>query len=249
MALPTTPPAPRITSTLKRHRRTATAVLAGEFDPRPKRFVLTALLNGVPANQSLEAEERTKREKKREKRDRDREMKKEKAAAAREAKDKDSAVQAEASSSSVTTVAPTKTSISAPPAQTLPVASSFWRARPAIHIASMQRSISVTPPPMPSSPVSTPGPSMSSSTSRTSSKRPFTPDDDDELHTVSAPARPREPPRKRAATKKGWKGWVEGSPPPSEKLINLDYAPVLRERKTRSGKAFDAIGQGKEDWI
>jgi len=42
--------------------------------------------------------------------------------------------------------------------------------------------------------------------------------------------------KKRAASKKGWKGWVEGSPPPSEKLINLDAVPVLQERRTRSGK-------------
>jgi hypothetical protein len=51
------------------------------------------------------------------------------------------------------------------------------------------------------------------------------------------------------AVKKGWKGWVEGSPPPSEKLINLDAVPVLQERRTRSGKSFDAIGVGKEGWV
>ncbi|KAF7983461.1 hypothetical protein HWV62_12942 [Athelia sp. TMB] len=247
MALPTRPQA-GTASILKRQRRTATAVLAGEFDPRPKRFVLTTLLNGVPANQAVEAEERTKRDKKKEKRDRDREKKREKVGAIREAKGNGSSGQAEASTSCVV-AAPPKTSITAPPAPSMPVASSFWRARPAIHIASMQRSISVTPPPMPSSPISTPGPSISSSTSRTSSKRPFTPDDEEELQSASAPPRPRQPPKKRVATKKGWKGWVEGSPPPSEKLINLDSVPVLQERKTRSGKAFDAIGQGKEDWI
>jgi len=247
MALSTRPKS-RIPTTLKRRRRTATAVLAGEFDPRPKRFVLTALLNGVPANQAVEVEERTKRDKKKEKRDRDKERKRGKAAAARESKDDGSSAQAEASTSSAS-IPPVKTSLTAPPVQTMPAASSFWRARPAIHIASMQRSVSVTPPPMASSPISTPGPSISSSTSRTSSKRPFTPDDEEELQPASAPPRPKQPPKKRIATKKGWKGWVEGSPPPSEKLINLDSVPILQDRKTRSGKAFDAIGQGKEDWI
>jgi hypothetical protein len=240
-----------VAKTLKRRRRSATAVLAGEFDPRPARFVLTALLNGVPANQSVETEEKTKRDKKKEKRERDRERKRQKAAAAREMKER-GFVSAEASTSSTpapVVAVPNKISISAPLAHSMPTASSFWRARPAIHIASMQRSISITPPPMPSSPVSTPGPSISSSTSRTSSKRPYTPDDDEELDLKPVmPSRPKEPPKKRVAVKKGWKGWVEGSPPPSEKLINLDSVPVLQERKTRSGKAFDAIGEGK-DWI
>jgi len=57
------------------------------------------------------------------------------------------------------------------------------------------------------------------------------------------------PRKRRVAVKKGWKGWVEGSPPPSEKLINLDAVPVLQERRTRSGKNFDAIGVGKEGWV
>lgn len=232
-----------IAKTLKRRRRSATAVLAGEFDPRPKRFVLTTLLNGVSANQSVELEEKTKREKKREKRERDRERKREKAAAAREMKER--GVASTSNMPALVTTAPSK--ISAPVTHSMPTASSFWRARPAIHIASMQRSVSITPPPIPSSPVSTPGPSISSSTSRTSSKRPYTPDDDDEID--QKPILPsRQPPKKRVAVKKGWKGWVEGSPPPSEKLINLDSVPVLQERKTRSGKAFDAIGEGK-DWI
>jgi hypothetical protein len=98
---------------------------------------------------------------------------------------------------------------------------------------------------LPSSPVSTPGPSISSSTSHASSKRPLTPDDE---YDIPAPPPLRREPKKRVAVKKGWKGWVEGSPPPSEKLINLDSVPVLHERKTRSGKAFDGVGQGK-DWI
>jgi len=55
--------------------------------------------------------------------------------------------------------------------------------------------------------------------------------------------------KKRVAVRKGWKGWVEGSPPPSEKLINLDEVQVLTERKTRSGKSFDGVGLAKDDWI
>ena len=52
------------------------------------------------------------------------------------------------------------------------------------------------------------------------------------------------------AHRKGWKGWVEGSPPPSQKLINLDVVDVIPgERKTRSGKSFDAISMGKDNWV
>jgi len=129
----------------------------------------------------------------------------------------------------------------------------FWRARPTIHIHDAQRtrSVSVSEPPSPhlaSTPGSTPGPSHSSSTSRTSSKRPHTPEDDELL--VTEPITMSAPPRKkRAAAKKGWKGWVEGSPPPSEKLINLDAVPVLQERRTRSGKNFDGVGLAKEGWV
>jgi len=59
-----------------------------------------------------------------------------------------------------------------------------------------------------------------------------------------------KPPRKkRVAARKGWKGWVEGELPESKKLINLDVAPTYAERKTRSGKCFDAIAEGKEHWV
>ncbi|TCD70697.1 hypothetical protein EIP91_002072 [Steccherinum ochraceum] len=167
---------------------------------------------------------------------------------------------------SVAAIASTSASaISAPPvpkprpiAQPRPIAASpFWQARPAIHIPSMQRSVSVTPPPMPSSPPTTPDPSMSSATSATSSKRPYTPNDGESVtdrgrsvdSSTPPPNYPRQPKRKRVPCKKGWKGWVEGSPPPSEKLINLDTVTVLTERKTRSGKSFDAIGVGKEGWV
>ena len=109
---------------------------------------------------------------------------------------------------------------------------------------------------MPSSPPGTPGPSISSRTSA-SSKRPYTPDDGEDidgrnqsiLSATPEPNRPRKERKKREASKKGWKGWVEGSPPPSEKLINLDVVPILGERKTRSGKSFDGIGVGKDSWV
>ncbi|RDX47218.1 hypothetical protein OH76DRAFT_1406095 [Lentinus brumalis] len=134
-----------------------------------------------------------------------------------------------------------------------PQASSFWQARPQIVIPSLQRSASFSPPPMPSPPT-TPGPSMSSRTSATSSKRPYTPDDGDDLTDRGQSVDMMEPPhkrerKKRPAARKGWKGWVEGSPPPSEKLINLDRATVLPERKTRSGKNFDAVAAGREGWV
>ncbi|KAJ6627798.1 hypothetical protein B0H10DRAFT_1869121 [Mycena sp. CBHHK59/15] len=232
----------------KRARRSATTVLAGDFDVRPPRDVLTSLLNGVgPYTPLLRVDDdEIRRQRKKEKKERERERKKARAAA--RAIDKSFGEGADA--------APSALSISMP--QPSASTSSFWRghARPAIHIATMQRSVSVTPPPftspllLPSTPASTPGPSNSSSTSRTSSKRPRTPDDYEDIlrneHRSSPPHLPRKP---RAAAKKGWKGWVEGSPPPSEKLINLDAVPILQERRTRSGKNFDAIGVGKEGWV
>ncbi|KAG6377552.1 hypothetical protein JVT61DRAFT_15367 [Boletus reticuloceps] len=234
----------------KRQRRTATAVLAGDFDLRPARDVLTSLLNGVGPYKEVEKDESLRRSRKREKKERDRE-KKNKAAA--NALDNQPTLESIAKSTPTVPVpaAPTQ-SVSAPPMQP----SSFWRARgpthrPTIHIATMQRSVSVTPPPMASSPRSTPGPSDWSTTSRTSSKRPRTPEDDTyatEPAVATSPFLPHQR-KKRVAVKKGWKGWVEGSPPPSEKLINLDAVPMLQERRTRSGKSFDAIGVGKDSWV
>ncbi|KAJ3515751.1 hypothetical protein NMY22_g14372 [Coprinellus aureogranulatus] len=102
-------------------------------------------------------------------------------------------------------------------------------------------------------PECTPGPSISSATSHESLKRLHTPDDDEDIDsrhvTASAPPRPPRERKKRVAARKGWKGWVEGSPPPSEKLINLDAVPILHERRTRSGKNFDAISVGKDGWV
>ncbi|KAH7908381.1 hypothetical protein BJ138DRAFT_1128507 [Hygrophoropsis aurantiaca] len=231
----------------KRQRRTATSVLAGDFDLCPARDVLTSLLNGVGPNKDVEKDEETRKIKKKERKERDKEKRR-------------------ANASGKAPEAPLRTlpeplviPIPSPPAQpAAPIMqpSSFWRAhgtlnRPTIHIATMQRSLSITPPPMASSPQSTPGPSTSSTTSRTSSKRPHTPDEYeyDTPAVASSPLAQPVPKKKRIAVKKGWKGWVEGSPPPSEKLINLDAVPVLQERRTRSGKSFDAIGVGKDGWV
>ncbi|KAJ7485341.1 hypothetical protein FB451DRAFT_53688 [Mycena latifolia] len=234
----------------KQARRTATTVLAGNFDLRPQRDVLTSLLNGVgPYTPLLRTDDdEARRQRKREKKARERERKRARLAAQVDEKAGDDGAAETVSAPGAFPIAMPRPSAST---------STFWRghARPSIHIATMQRSVSVTPPPftspllLPSTPASTPGPSNSSSTSRTSSKRPRTPDDYEELvahHERAVSHAPRKP---RAAAKKGWKGWVEGSPPPSEKLINLDAVPVLQERRTRSGKNFDAIGVGKEGWV
>ncbi|KAJ6488009.1 hypothetical protein C8R45DRAFT_263186 [Mycena sanguinolenta] len=228
---------------LKRSRRTATTVLAGDFDVRPPRDVLTSLLNGVGPYMPLQRidDDEVRRQRKKEKKEREREAKR-----ARRAENPGNGLDAIPIAHAF--------SISMPQPST--ATNDGWHKRPAIHIATLQRSISVTPPPftspllLPSTPASTPGPSNSSSTSRTSSKRPRTPDDyEDLLHGDHAPQKQPAIRKPRAAAKKGWKGWVEGSPPPSEKLINLDAVPVLQERRTRSGKNFDAIGVGKDGWV
>jgi hypothetical protein len=221
--------------------------MAGVFDVRPPRDVLTSLLNGVGPYKAVEKDEEMRRIRKKEKKEREKERRRVKALArAREQAlhgDDRQASTPNASTSSLTLPHVPK---SGP--------SSFWSARPSIHIATMQRSVSVTPPPgmspppMPYTPTSTPGPSNSSSISRSSSKRPRTPCDDEDLD-VKPNLSPRPRKKKAVAIKKGWKGWVEGSPPPSEKLINLDAVPVLHDRRTRSGKNFDAIGLGKEGWV
>lgn len=241
----------------KRQRRTATSVLAGDFDSRlpRERDVLTSLLNGVPKYPAVEKveEEEERRVRRKEKKEREQTTKKAKPAA----KPVETARPVASTSASASAVASTTIKRPTPVPRAPTTTSAFWQARPAIHIATMQRSMSVTPPPMPSSPPSTPGPSISSGTSRTSSKRPRTPDDGEDIDDRSStrsrstfsPQPSRRPRKKRTAARKGWKGWVEGSPPPSDKLINLDVVTVLTERTTRSGKNFDAIGEGKDYWI
>jgi hypothetical protein len=239
----------------KRFRRSATTVMAGTFDIRPPRDVLTSLLNGVGPYKAVERDEEARHKRKKEKREREKEKKRSKAAA--RALQKALLGDSNQHASTDGNIASTS-SLPPPPPVATATTSSFWRVRPTIHIPAIQRSVSVTPSPTSSvhlanfTPGSTPGPSTSSSTSRTSSKRPRTPADDE---TFGSPSRnpstslPAPPRKKRVAAKKGWKGWVEGSPPPSQKLINLD-APVLQQqRRTRSGKNFDAIGVGKESWV
>lgn len=238
----------------KHIRRTATSVMAGDFDPRPSKDVLTSLLNGVGPNKAVERDEETRQKRRKERREREKERKRSKAEARALLRslfgvaDQDASTDGKCvSTSSLPQPSPTRRSST----------SLFWRARPTINIPVVQRSVSITPPPTFSphpldlTPDSTPGPSISSSTSRTSSKRPRTPADDEVIGSQSRTqpaALPAPPRKKRVAAKKGWKGWVEGSPPPSQKLINLDV-PVLQERRTRSGKNFDAIGVGKESWV
>ncbi|TDL22836.1 hypothetical protein BD410DRAFT_748030 [Rickenella mellea] len=232
---------------LKRRRRTATSVFAGDFDPRPPRDVLTSLLNGVGPYKLVEKDEMTRRAEKRERKEREREKKRQAMAMKKE-------VAAVAGPSNKPSIAGSASGRSTPTRGTPTVnssTSSFWRARGPV--VTMTRSVSPSPPPELSSQPPTPGPSISSSTSHTSSKRPHTPDDDEIFNIPTtppaAPPKPVKQPRQRVPAKKGWKGWVEGSPPPSDKLINLDSAPIMTERKTRSGKHFDAISQGQEGWI
>lgn len=119
------------------------------------------------------------------------------------------------------------------------------------------RSVTPSPPPPELSPhPSTPGPS-NANTSRGSSKRPRTPEPEVEVEPVVdvvQEAPPIKIRKKRAAAPKGWKGWVsiendEQPPVISDKLIELDKAPVLKDRKLRSGKDFGAISIGEETWV
>jgi len=240
----------------KRCRRSATAVMAGAFDPRPQRDVLTSLLNGVGPYKEVEGDEQDRLKRKQERKERRKQEKKRLKAERAQRELMDEAARKATVSGNI---ASSSSLVKIPPANK-PTVSSFWGARPTILIPSMQRSVSVSVSPSPtlsprrlaSTPASTPGPSISSSTSRTSSKRPHTPADDETLssqpnnESASAPPRQR---KKRIATKKGWKGWVEGSPPPSNKLINLDSAVLLQDRRTRSGKNFDAISIGNQGWV
>ncbi|KIM46811.1 hypothetical protein M413DRAFT_440381 [Hebeloma cylindrosporum] len=226
----------------KHIRRTATGVMAGTHDSIPVRDVLTSLLNGVGRYGAKVEDEAAKQKRRQEKKELKREEKRKmKAARARQRELAESLhATADGKFASTSTLPP-------------PFGASEVCKRPTIHIRNIQRarSVSVSEPPSPifaSTPGSTPGPSHSSSTSRTSSKRPHTPDDD-ELLVPERPTLSARPRKKRAAAKKGWKGWVEGSPPPSKKLINLDAEPELRERKTRSGKNFDGVGLGMEGWV
>lgn len=240
---------PSIFSRPCKRRRTATSVLAGDFDPRPPRDVLTSLLNGVSPYKPIEGDVEERKKRKEERRAREREQKRIKKQQERAERGPDVARRQSLGVSAIASASGQST-----PSRATPVVnnstSSFWRTRGPVVQA--ERSVSPSPPPDFYNPP-TPGPSIASTTSRTSSKRPHTPDDGVSLfdHSMGSPPlfEEQKPRRKRVATRKGWKGWVEGSPPPSDKLINLDSAPVMRERRLRSGKNFDAISEGQDTWV
>jgi len=229
-------------------RRNATAVMAGCFDPLPERDVLTSCLNHIGPYAEVEKTEEERQRKKLEKREKERERKRKAREESKAAEKRRTELVVDSGPHASTSY--NVASTSSQPQQGSASGSGMGFTRPTIHIPAIQRSVSITPSPpgsprlVASSPRSTPGRSMSSSTSRTSSKRPHTPDDYEVIEMQ--PPRPR---KRRIAVKKGWKGWVEGSPEPSAKLINLDAVPTLRERRTRSGKNFDAIGVGKDSWV
>lgn len=240
---------PSVFSRPCKRRRTATTVLAGDFDPRPPRDVLTSLLNGVGPYKPIEGDVEERRKKKEERRAQEREQRRLKKQQARAERAPEVARKQSLGHGAVASASGHST-----PSRSTPTVnnstSSFWRTRGPVVQA--ERSVSPSPPPDFYNPP-TPGPSVTSSTSRTSSKRPHTPEDGYSIYDaimVSPP--PQSIPKqrkKRVAARKGWKGWVEGSPPPSDKLINLDSAPVMRERRLRSGKNFDAISEGHDRWV
>ncbi|KAF8637890.1 hypothetical protein AX17_002513 [Amanita inopinata Kibby_2008] len=245
------PPQPTMYNHAKCMRRTATSVMAGAFDIRPPRDVLTSLLNGVAPYKAVEKNEESRRGRKKEKRERERERRRQRTAP--KARQKEPIPSTFDDISAEVLDAPIASTSSAQNAQPPSApASSYWRVRPSIHIATMQRSVSVTPPPItppaPAASASTPAPSSSIATSRKSSKRPRSPELEEQIEEPPTPPPPSSRPRKkRVAVRKGWKGWIEGSPPPSNRLINLDKDPlVLQGRKTRSGKCFAAVGSGNE---
>ena len=190
-----------------RFRRNATSVMAGAFDIRPPRDVLTSLLNGVGPYKAVERDEEARHKRKKEKRERERERKRLKAAARALHK---AALLADSNQHASTDGKFASTSSLPQPIPTAPAAtSSFWRARPTIHIPAIQRSVSVTPsptsspPPRDFTPGSTPDPSISSSTSRTSSKRPRTPADNEVIGSQSVCTVTRPSTQEEGCSKEG----------------------------------------------
>jgi len=266
---------------LKRRRRTATSVLAGDFDPRPQRDILTSLLNGVkPYRPPMTQGELREKEARREKR-REREQMEE----ARRLERRNEIVTQRENTKIKTNHREKTSSSSKYQSHNAHGRKDFWSGRPSI-------GSDVTPDDLSD---------HSSYISHPSSKRPYTPPDDEmeshaidgpshqrldpNAHSARRPGRPakkrrshisherygldgqpnpemesgeshvRKEPRKRVAHRKGWKGWVafdeldpEATPDPT-KLIELDRAVVLEDRRTRSGKNFDAIGEGKDTWV
>ncbi|KZS96260.1 hypothetical protein SISNIDRAFT_407264 [Sistotremastrum niveocremeum HHB9708] len=198
----------------KCRRRTATAVMAGDFDPRPQRDALTSLLNGVKPytpHPSVDARR---------------------------------VVPDDAPSTVDHPQGGDNESRSKKRKRPGDGMSSFWMASSVRTASSMINSPEHTPEPSDHSDYS----------SRSSSKRPHTPEDDLLRRSgESAQPPPKRPhgQKKRVAVKKGWKGWLEVDEDelPKDKLIELDSVPILQERRTRSGKNFDAIGEGHDTWV
>lgn len=224
--------------------------MAGDCDLRPRRDVLTSVLNGVPPNP--EAENMGWEEKKRPERI-IQELEVASSEIPKKKRGRPPKIRPKAPDALATPTTPalgaTTTSASAPVAN--PVISTPTPVRPlagtpfdvtsfggrtVIQMLSQGRARSLTPPLMQSSPPTTPGPSISSSTSQVSSKRLRTPDDLDMPPPSPQPPKER---RRRQSTRKGWKGWVEISDDEEDtsKRIKLDDpVPVLKEKRLRSGR-------------
>ncbi|KAF8916527.1 hypothetical protein CPB85DRAFT_1250925 [Mucidula mucida] len=228
----------------KQCRRTATTVMAGAFDRRPQRDVLTSLLNVGPDSYDDDEEENLVEASSSKLPVKDSFWRERWDGGKRKGKGKDRAADERPRQTPFSKSA-TPIARMTPLVSTQPLASTSYTSRPSINVVRSGRAASRTPS---VSPESTPGPSDSSSISRTSSKRPRTPRDDEDF-PMSLP-RPA-PPRKVQKTKrKGWKGWVEVDAEelaPSERLINLDQAVVLSERTLRSGKIFHGE-PGSANW-
>jgi hypothetical protein len=145
------PPFPSTIPPHKRRRRTATSVLAGDFDPRPPRDVLTSLLNGVPRYAAVESTDDMKRERRRDKKARESVKKRAKSA-------QDEPVNGESGAHRDTVPSIADTTLHSNDFLFDPSSSSAWGSRPVLRLATTQRSVSVTPPPMPSSPLRHPAP-------------------------------------------------------------------------------------------
>ncbi|KAJ2922296.1 hypothetical protein H1R20_g14805, partial [Candolleomyces eurysporus] len=103
----------------KRVRRTATAVMAGHFDPLPPRDVLTSLLNGVVPYKAVEMDAEEKRQRKKERKE-----------AKRAAKALAAAAAGSSSSAPPNGLAPTNTTSTVSAATTrITIKSSFWKSK------------------------------------------------------------------------------------------------------------------------
>ncbi|KAF9043601.1 hypothetical protein BDZ89DRAFT_1059512, partial [Hymenopellis radicata] len=231
----------------KQCRRTATAVMAGAFDRRPQRDVLTSLLNVGPDNYDDEEEENlveasssklpTKDSFWRERRD------------SGKRKGKDRATEERPRHTSFSKSA-TPIARMTPLVATQPLASTSYTSRPSINVVRSGRAASRTPS---VSPESTPGPSDSSSISRTSSKRPRTPRDDEDfpmpLPKPVPHARFRKP-RERAG-RAGSRSMLRSLRLQRGSLIStrLSSSASVHSAVARSSTASRAVPTGRMKWL